>query len=1179
MTKTHICDTIKLYLVLNRQRGFGVTIMAEQDMIFNKIAESLLLDYSSVYYVNVETNEYYWYSVNADFHSLSLEQGGDDFFKNIVRDCKKVIYEEDQHIFIEDIQKENLLSMMKKGSMQSIDYRLMINGVPTWHSLRMIRGLEEDNDYVILGVLNIDEEYKRKEAEKETARQKEIYNQITASLAGQYDTLYYIDIETGSYNEISSTDDYKQLNVPSSGSDFFAESRRNIKKFVHPEDREKVMSLLYKDVMLESLKNRNSFSISYRLIVNNKVKNIRLSEMKSLDQKHLIVCVENIDAEIKAKLAMKESVKRSTTYAKIAESLASYYDLIYFVDLETSHYMEFSTHKLYGELEIQEEGDDFFTTARQNVDRIIYPEDRERMKLFIDKDSIITGLESTKRLLEDYRMSLNGKDVQYTRMRIMYSSDKSSLIICIENRDELVKQEKEHVQQLTLANELARRDGLTGIKNKTAFHEIENEITLGIIEKRNEPFSIVVCDINDLKIVNDTQGHKAGDDLIKNSCKMICREFSHSPVFRIGGDEFAVILTGSDYKIRETLLDELRRQIEENLRIGEGAVVATGIADFIPEQDRTLEDVFNRADTCMYENKNHLKAEKHLLETRSSDEPSGFKTISDERRKLLDGLYKSFEVVSEGTYVYLCDMKYDFSRWSKNAVDAYGLPSEYMYGAGDIWEDHIHPDDREAYHKGIEDIFGGDSSGHDMQYRAMNIDGEYDVCVCRGIVIRDLDGVPDYFAGTIRNLGTQGHIDTLTGLRNQYGFFEDLDLYIKRNIEIKVLLLGISKFSEINEMYGYHYGNRVLQLFARKVLDVTGNTGHCYRLDGTKFAVISNVLYVEDIEEKYKDFRNYFREDFRVDDKRILLNVNGGLLNVDQFNVDSQTIYGCLNFAYSESKTRHQGDLIQFHNDLNEDNRQRLEKLHEIRASIMHGYRGFYLLYQPVVDAQKEKLVGAEALLRWKNDTYGMVPPDQFIPLLEADPLFPELGEWILREAIIASKQVLELNPEFVINVNLSYSQLEKPDFTDMVFRILNDMKFPPDHLCLEVTERCRLLDMDLLKNVIAKLKSRGILIALDDFGTGFSSVGIVKELPFDIIKIDRGFVRQIEESGSDRELIKHFSGLASLFGAKVCVEGIETSGMRDILQKFNVQSFQGYYYAKPLMLDQFLDWCKDFLE
>ena len=145
-----------------------------------------------------------------------------------------------------------------------------------------------------------------------------------------------------------------------------------------------------------------------------------------------------------------------------------------------------------------------------------------------------------------------------------------------------------------------------------------------------------------------------------------------------------------------------------------------------------------------------------------------------------------------------------------------------------------------------------------------------------------------------------------------------------------------------------------------------------------------------------------------------------------------------------------------------------------------------------------------------------------------------------------------------------------------MVYRILEDLQYPPDHLCFEVTERCRLLDIDLLKNVTASLKSRGILIALDDFGTGFSSVGIVKELPFDIIKIDRTFVEKVEENQVDRELIKHFSGLASLFGAKVCVEGIETSGMRDILQQFNVGSFQGYYYAKPLELDAFFEWEND---
>ena len=171
--------------------------MAAQDLIFKKISEALLVDYSSVYYVNAITNEYYWYSVNPEFHSLSLEQGGDDFFKNIIRDCKKVIYEEDQHIFIEDIQKENLLAAMKKGSMQNIEYRLMINAVPTWHSLGMISGLDDRSDYFILGVINIVEEYKRREKAKILAVQKERYNQITSSLAERFDTLYYINSETG----------------------------------------------------------------------------------------------------------------------------------------------------------------------------------------------------------------------------------------------------------------------------------------------------------------------------------------------------------------------------------------------------------------------------------------------------------------------------------------------------------------------------------------------------------------------------------------------------------------------------------------------------------------------------------------------------------------------------------------------------------------------------------------------------------------------------------------------------------------------------------------------------------------------------------------------------------------------------------------------------------------------
>ncbi len=547
--------------------------------------------------------------------------------------------------------------------------------------------------------------------------------------------------------------------------------------------------------------------------------------------------------------------------------------------------------------------------------------------------------------------------------------------------------------------------------------------------------------------------------------------------------------------------------------------------------------------------------------------------VPEVRKNRLDTLFEAFDIVAEGTYVYLCDMAYDYSRWSKSAVDTFGLPSEYMINAGGIWEEHIHPDDRDNYHRSIDAIFSGNDGGHDMQYRARRRDGGYDVCTCRGVVLKGDDGEPAYFGGVIRNHDEQGNLDPLTGLRNQYGFFEDLQNHIFKKNEVRIMMVGISKFTEINEVYGYLFGNSVLQRFGRLMLDRVGNRGSVYRLDGTRFAIISNTLSVREATEEYEEARTRLREGVCVDNKRIIVELNAGLLNLDNFAVNDQTVYSCLNFAYSESKLRKQGDLVEFYNDLNDENKERIEKLHVIRVSITQAYKGFALHYQPVVNAQTQKLTGAEALIRWSSPEYGMVSPNLFIPLLENDPLFPDLGKWILQTAINDAKKIMEDCPEFVVNVNLSYAQLEKPDFVDMVRKVLEETEFPPQHLCLEITERCRLLDLGLLKNIIAVLRAEGVKFALDDFGTGFSSMGIVKNLSFDTIKIDASFVRKIEEDDKERELIEHFANVAATFGSKVCVEGVETAGMRDILQGFRVHSFQGFFYSRPLPIGGFIEW------
>ena len=547
--------------------------------------------------------------------------------------------------------------------------------------------------------------------------------------------------------------------------------------------------------------------------------------------------------------------------------------------------------------------------------------------------------------------------------------------------------------------------------------------------------------------------------------------------------------------------------------------------------------------------------------------------MKDYDKRKLDALFEAFSIIAEGKYVYLCDMQADVSRWSRNAVDYFDLPGEYMTGAGTIWEGHIHPEDRANYAKSIEAIFSGVDSGHDMQYRALAKDGSYTVCTCRGVVVRDPEGKPVYFAGAIQNHGMLSYIDTVTGLRSLYGFFDDLQSMFWKQDRGTVLLVGLTQFSVINDIYGYTFGNSVLRAIANSLLREFANRGAVYRMDGTKFSVISHILTAEELCAIYRKLRTRLSHQFYVDGEHLSLSLNAGAVTVNNFEITNETVYSCLKYAYYESKDRRLGDPVIFADALTDENRLMVEKLNNIRNSVAEECKGFYLCYQPIMDARTEQLKGMEALIRWKSEFYGTVPPAQFIPVLEQDTLFPELGRWILRTALEDGKRILAKYPNFVMNVNLSYAQLEMSSFVGEVFALLEETGYPPQNLCLEITERCRMLDMSLLKNMFKVFREHGIRVALDDFGTGFASLGLLREVKVDTVKIDREYVKNVESAHADRSTVEFISNLARAFDAEVCVEGVETAEMLDVLREFdNVSSFQGYYYSKPLPIDEFLE-------
>ncbi len=547
--------------------------------------------------------------------------------------------------------------------------------------------------------------------------------------------------------------------------------------------------------------------------------------------------------------------------------------------------------------------------------------------------------------------------------------------------------------------------------------------------------------------------------------------------------------------------------------------------------------------------------------------------MSDTNQRL-NNLFNAVSVIAEGAYVYVCDMSTNVSRWSEAAVEYFGLPDEYMVDAGLIWADHIHPSERDEYVESIRKIFKGDGVSHQMAYQARCADGSYCSCTCKGVVIRDENGNPDFFCGVIRNNNSFHYVDPLTGLRTLYGFLDDIKGIVCSGKENLLIMLGLSSFSNINDLYGYVFADRIINLLSGKISEFFPGSCKFYRMNGTRFAIITNTLTSKEVEGIYNKLNDYLRTEFFVDGQRIVLSINCGAINVDRFDISWETYYSCLRHAYFLSKFKKCGSFVFFDDIEKFDNRNKIERINIIRNSIAEGCKGFYLCYQPIVDSHTEKIKGVEALIRWKDDKIGVIPPNEFIEVLEQDALFPELGKWILRQAMEDGKKFHKINPNISVSVNLSYTQLEKKGFINDVFEIINETDFPMSHLCLEITERCRILDIDMLKNMFEIFRDKGIKIAVDDFCTGYSSIGFLRSVPVDVVKIDKDFVKNIKRDKADKCSVQFISDLAGAFSADVCAEGIETDEIRGCIKNYdNIGAMQGFYYSKPLTAEALFEY------
>ncbi len=550
---------------------------------------------------------------------------------------------------------------------------------------------------------------------------------------------------------------------------------------------------------------------------------------------------------------------------------------------------------------------------------------------------------------------------------------------------------------------------------------------------------------------------------------------------------------------------------------------------------------------------------------------------TEKSSKYFPEIFDAFSHTADGKYVYICYIPEDNSIWSKEAVEYFGLPSNHMHGAGAIWTEHIFPEERDAYVREIDDLMAGRIDEHNMIYRAKNKNGIYTTVSCKGCVIRDENGQPLFFAGTMVNYDVEHAVDPVTGLLSNISLRHKMEAFANEKTPYYIVFFGIHRFANINTTYGYKFGNKILKYITDAML-AQRESGHIFRIEGTKYAyLVKQDSITEDrLFNKYNNLKNHLKSDLIIDNIPVQLELYGSYMKVDSFDKDTDAIYNSAIFSLSKAKMENMQDLLLVDDSFFSGNTETVSILGNVRRSISNDFKGFYLVYQPVVDAHTETITGAEALLRWKDEDGTTVPPGLFIDWIEQDPLFYKLGGWILKTALLECTPIIKEHPDFMLNINLSYTQLQRADFKPLLIDILKETSFPGQNLRLELTERCKILDTDLLKDHIAFFKSIGISTALDDFGTGYSALRFMAELGADQIKIDKLFIDSIHNNPAWQTLLRAITNCAYELNKSICLEGIETKEMATLLREnYKVTRFQGYYYSKPILINELIDYVK----
>ncbi len=449
----------------------------------------------------------------------------------------------------------------------------------------------------------------KKDSEFILDAEKQVYIALTKSLYFDYFTLYYVNINTGHYVRYTTDKGYDRLMIGETGNDFWHFVKVNIPKVIYKDDQEMLYEVLDRQRLINETSNGKAYEIIYRIIQNNKPEFVKL-KATPIEKDRLVIGLSNINEQKLKEIEQKDMLKESITYTNIALALIKNYFRIYYVNTINDEYTQYSIDTESKRLVIEDEGVRFFEECIVQAKKYLPEQYQTKFLNLLKKENLLKELSENKKVGLEYKQYIGGfKEenlVNVSLLALKLFNDENHIIIAISNIDAKVKKEEEYAKTLEHEMALARKDALTGCFNRYSYLELEGILNKKIKQGKSLEFSVVICDINDLKIVNDTLGHEAGDRYIIDAKQMLSDVFHNSGIYRIGGDEFVLILEGSDYYKRDYLIEIIHKKSLYN-KANNKVVLACGYSDFDNKIDRSFVSVFIRADQSMYQNKKELK--------------------------------------------------------------------------------------------------------------------------------------------------------------------------------------------------------------------------------------------------------------------------------------------------------------------------------------------------------------------------------------------------------------------------------------------------------------------------------------------------------------------------------------------------------------------------------------------